>query len=72
MKKVLILALLLFGCETKNVTITQTEMIINSTRIHIYVIDDCEYIGSIYGSNRDFATHKGNCKYCTERNKLKK
>ncbi len=71
MKTVLILTLLLFGCETKNATETQTETSINGKTIYIYVIDDCEYIGSIYGSNTDFATHKGNCKYCTKRNKLK-
>lgn len=32
--------------------------------IYVYVIDGCEYIGFVNGSNGDFLTHKGNCKNC--------
>jgi len=42
---------------------------INNKDIEVYVIDSCEYIGSVWGSYSDFLTHKGNCKFCTERNK---
>lgn len=38
--------------------------------IRLYIIDSCEYIGliNVYHSS-DLLTHKGNCKFCTERNK---
>ena len=34
----------------------------------IYVIDSCEYIGTVRGFQNDWLTHKGNCKFCTTRN----
>ncbi len=40
----------------------------------IKVIDNCEYIECDYGElkNRVYSiTHKGNCKYCAERNSKK-
>ena len=37
--------------------------------VRLYVIDSCEYIGHINAFNRDFLTHKGNCKFCAERSK---
>lgn len=37
--------------------------------IRIYVIDSCEYIGNVSICSSDFLTHKGNCKFCAERNK---
>lgn len=37
--------------------------------IRVYEIDSCEYIGHINAFNSDFLTHKGNCKFCTERSK---
>lgn len=72
MKKVLVLVLFLIGCETRNATIESTETTINGRDINLYVIDDCEYIGKVVPSQSDFLTHKGNCKYCLERNKLNK
>jgi hypothetical protein len=36
------------------------------TRIYIYTIDSCEYIGKIGGASSMLA-HKGNCKYCQAR-----
>lgn len=59
MKKLLLLALLItmmVGCN-------------NDALNHVYgtgeqIIDSCEYIT---GYNR--LTHKGNCRFCTERNK---
>lgn len=35
----------------------------------IYIIDSCEYVGQRKGFNDDILTHKGNCKFCAERNK---
>ena len=34
----------------------------DSTSIHLYVIDSCEYIGRIYEDRADMLTHKGNCR----------
>lgn len=72
MKKLLVLSLLLFGCETRDATVETTMTKISGTDIYLYVIDNCEYIGKITGFKSDFLAHKGNCKYCTERNKLNK
>lgn len=72
MKKLLVLSLLLFGCETRNARIETTTTTISGRNIDLYIIDSCEYIGKITGTQSDFLTHKGNCKYCTERNKLNK
>ena len=36
---------------------------------HVYDIDSCEYITYRIGSNGGLLTHKGNCKFCKERNK---
>ncbi len=43
------------------------------TGVHVYkyIIDSCEYIGSLKGYNSDVLSHKGNCKFCTERNNKK-
>jgi hypothetical protein len=37
------------------------------SRYGIQVIDSCEYIVSIYDRSRT-VTHKGNCKFCQQRN----
>lgn len=37
-----------------------------------YTIDSCEYIGKLRGFESDVLTHKGNCKFCAERNKNSK
>lgn len=35
------------------------------TKIYIYEIDGCEYIGSINKDGQgDWLSHKGNCKFC--------
>lgn len=70
MKKLLLVLTIgiLLGCESRNVTITTTDFSIEGKYIKTYVIDSCEYIGSVYGSNSDILTHKGNCKYCAKRN----
>lgn len=72
MKKLLVLSLLLLSCETRNATVETTTTTISGRDIDLYIIDSCEYIGKVTGAQSDFLTHKGNCKYCTERKKLNK
>lgn len=68
MKKLIpmLLALILAGCETKNVSVQPTDVTINGVTINLIVIDSCEYIGYIAG-NASYLSHKGNCKYCAAR-----
>ena len=64
---VLLAVVFLISCETKNATIESTSTTINGRDFEIYVIDNCEYIGTIHGSNADVLSHKGNCKFCLAR-----
>ena len=68
-KTFLLLTFILYGCETKNVTVEETHAKINGRPISVYVIDGCEYIGDVRGERRDIITHKGNCKFCAVRSK---
>lgn len=65
----LLLSVIFYGCDDKNVTIEETTIIINGRQMKIHTIDSCEYVGRITGGSADVLTHKGNCKFCTERNK---
>ena len=69
MKKLMFFAcVILFGCEG-NVETKSTPYIINGRcNVEIHVIDSCEYIRVCSGS-RSWGSHKGNCKFCAERNK---
>lgn len=58
------------ACKTENAIVEDTNSVIEGTRIKNYVIDSCEYIGSVSGANTDILTHKGNCKFCLNRKKL--
>ena len=66
MKKLLLLALLamiMVGCEEKK----EDREYATDERGYTYevlVIDSCEYFHSTY-----VLAHKGNCRFCTERNK---
>lgn len=62
---VLLASIILCGCEKDGEVIST----LNSRDIKTYVIDECEYVGSVVGGDRDFLSHKGNCKFCAERNK---
>lgn len=62
---VLLASVILCGCEKDGEVIST----VNNRDIKTYTIDECEYIGSVVGGNRDFLAHKGNCKFCAERNK---
>lgn len=63
---VLLTSIILCGCDRYNKTIST----VNGRNIKTYVIDECEYVGSVVGGSRDFLAHKGNCKFCAERNKI--
>lgn len=60
---IFILLCCLWGCDhiTKQSTQYTTDVVINGKPIYIYVIDGCEYYGSITGANNDLLCHKGNC-----------
>ena len=61
----LLSSITIFGCEKDGEVLSN----VNGRYIKTYVVDECEYIGSVVGGNRDFLAHKGNCKFCAERNK---
>ena len=65
MKKLLLLtSLIIIGCDKQNSDGTYT---VSPDRYKTYIIDSCEYYGSIEYGNSSFLTHKGSCKYCAER-----
>lgn len=76
---ILVLTLLVSSCEQETVNnVEQTYRdnksieIFNNVHYQIVVIDSCEYIigKDDYGYNGGFfLSHKGNCKYCENRNK---
>lgn len=64
----LVLTLVLVGCDNKPNEIKNMKD--TGQSMGVVEIDGCEYL-SYYAGNifaRNF-THKGNCKYCIERNK---
>jgi hypothetical protein len=65
----LITAVMFYGCETRYVSVEPTLTKISGRMISVYVIDSCQYIGNVYGGHGDMIAHKGNCKFCAERNK---
>ena len=67
MKKLLLLTLLaiiMAGCDKKHPDGTY-----EPHRYKVYVIDSCEYVGICEGSQYDYLAHKGNCRFCLERQK---
>lgn len=43
-----------------------------TTTLYTYTVDSCEYIGTrSLNTNYGMLTHKGNCKYCIQRNNKK-
>lgn len=79
MKKIILLALaalIMVGCEDVNKELTYPKYVKKSSGVKFVVIDSCEYI--INKEKYAFAytdhvyetyTHKGNCRFCTERRK---
>lgn len=53
----------------KDVVGVPFDTIYGKTIVYLYVIDSCEYLGSINTRHSDFCMHKGNCKYCDARQK---
>lgn len=66
-KKIILLvltAVMMVGCGR--------EVVYTSDDIDIVVIDSCEYLKCYtYGINSFVYTHKGNCKFCKERDSIK-
>ncbi len=67
LKQLLVLFTLtiLCSCEDNITYVGQA----GNREVKYYVIDSCEYIGSLAGVNTDILTHKGNCKFCLNRKK---
>lgn len=64
---ILLLSLFVIGCETT----TQNRPIkdkIEGDNIDVLTIDSCEYI-YIGKGNASWGSHKGNCRFCIQRNK---
>ncbi len=69
---VLLVAVIFCGCEGQPTSYDKQPTIYSNEEmadVKIYVIDSCEYIGKLRGYQSDILTHKGNCKFCTERSK---
>lgn len=69
MKKIILLALItlmMIGCDKKNPDGTY-----ESHLYKVYVINSCEYVGICEGRQCDFLAHKGNCRFCKERDSIK-
>jgi hypothetical protein len=39
-------------------------------QVGVVEIDSCEYVGKLHFSDMDFLSHKGNCKFCTQRREI--
>lgn len=64
-KKFIILALtvlVIVGCDVK-----QSDGTYKPYYYRTYIIDSCEYVGYVGGSQNDYLAHKGNCRFCKER-----
>lgn len=61
----LILIILIFSsCSNNNETVIKKDI-----TYEVVIIDSCEYLKRYNGYNLGYSfTHKGNCKFCTERN----
>lgn len=67
MKKLMFLmflaSMLCASCESKDRYIIYSKKDIYTYSFDIVIIDSCEYL-----LNRDMLAHKGNCRFCKERN----
>lgn len=70
---IFLVSLGLISCkgETKNACVKDSEIaVINDTPIYEYIIDSCEYMGNLdLSRGKSILVHKGNCKFCKNRNK---
>jgi len=72
----ILLLFVLGSCNNNNhdkiyPVVDKIELCLDTRDIKLYVIDSCEYIGSVAGLNAYILTHKGNCKFCKQRNQIK-
>lgn len=67
--KLIIVTMFLVGCTKSNVESTKTGFILKNSvaPIKLIEIDNCEYLYGDWGS-ASVLTHKGNCKFCLDRN----
>ena len=69
MKKIILsalAALMMAGCDVK-----QPDGTYKPSSYKTYTIDSCEYVGYAIGSQYDYLAHKGNCRFCKERDSIK-
>ena len=74
MKKLFIVIILLASCTTPEGPKGDQQEPVSYGDFKVKIIDSCEYIEYDYGifDQRVYSiTHKGNCKFCIERQKLK-
>ena len=60
-------AVITISCQT-NVETKTTPFMIEGMGVDVFTIDSCEYI-RVNSGNGTWGSHKGNCKFCAERNK---
>lgn len=76
---ILLIGIIFCGCTTdvkpKEIPIANKEISFDvelerfNSEFKIVVIDSCEYLYTDAGSSSKVVFHKGNCKFCIERNK---
>lgn len=60
---ILLASMLCASCESKYRDMIYAKKGIDTYSFDIVIIDSCEYL-----LNRDMIAHKGNCRFCKERN----
>ena len=60
---ILLASMLCASCESKDIDMIYTKKGIYTYSFDIVIIDSCEYL-----LNRNMLAHKGNCRFCKERN----
>lgn len=68
-KKIVLLtltALMMVGCSER-----QPDGAYKPHNYRTYIIDSCEYVGWSECSQFDHLAHKGNCRFCKERDSIK-
>ena len=63
----LLTVLMMVGCDER----LQDGTYIPYCAPRVYVMDSCEYYGTLGNSDCNFLAHKGNCRFCEERDSIK-
>lgn len=71
---VLLVSVIFCGCDVSHMAKERSNLLQTSTEVNGYLIsivefDSCQYLISGQGVSQ-MMTHKGNCKFCAERDKL--